>query len=84
MSKKHRKVSMRIGMLWYDKDVDNVDEMIIGAAAYYFAKYGIVPERCHVHPDTFKKKEIVTDTGAMIIVADKTIQKNHVWIGVVR
>ncbi len=79
----NKKLIMRIGMLWYDKDATDVDKLIAGAAAYYFAKYGKVPERCHVHPDMFDKKEIITETGKMRIVADKTIDLNHVWVGIV-
>lgn len=76
---------MRIGMLWYEKDADNVYKMMSAAAAHYTAKFGTVPERCHVHPVMFKENEkIIKRAGNMEIVLDKSIRPNHVWIGVVR
>lgn len=76
-----RKVKMRVGMLWFEKN-DDILVTIANAAAYYFAKFGQPPSHCHVHPDAFGDKEVIKG-GNMKITLDPTIQPNHVWIGVI-
>ncbi len=85
MSKK-KKLVLRIGMMWYEKDADDAYDMIAAAAAHYFAKFGTVPQFCHIHPVMFKaNQKIVKRAGnEMKIVLDKSIRPNHAWVGVIR
>ena len=76
---------MRIGMMWYDKDANDVYKMISAAAAHYFSKFGVPPQRCHVHPTMFKRdNKIPGQANKMKIVLDKSIQPKHVWVGVIQ
>lgn len=81
---KRGKLVMRVGMLWYDTTTNDAYDMISAAAAHYFAKFGVAPERCHIHPVMFKPNEkIIKHAGSMRIVPDKSIRPNHAWVGVV-
>ncbi len=85
MTKTDKTLFLKIGMLWYEKDADDVYTMISAAAAHYFAKFGKVPRYCHVHPIMFKNEQtILKQPDNMKIILDKTIRPNHVWVGVIR
>ena len=72
---------MEIGMLWYDNDPDtSLAEKVAGAAAYYRAKYGAVPNYVHVHPAQ-ADGDGNTEIEGVRIVADPHILQNHFWIG---
>ena len=84
---------MDIGMLWYDDDGKRqLDEKVARAAEYYRAKYGVQPTECYVHPSTLApdaSAEGEPKSGAGRIVAggvrlraNRTVIKNHFWLGV--
>lgn len=79
------KVVLRIGMLWRgNKEDKSMYDTIGHAAAYYFSKFGKVPQFCHVHPDSFGGKWPKKSSSNMIIKPDKSILPNHVWLGVIK
>lgn len=81
------KVKLHIGLLWYEQDEAAREDpllMLANAAGRYYAKFGTVPDYCHVNPGTFGDKKIMQTGGGMKIRLDKTIQPNHVWLGVIQ
>jgi len=72
---------MRTGLLWYDADPKKtLGDKIEEAAQRYFAKFGVRPNTCYVHPSALADKTTVKNgmklTGALDILP------NHLWLGV--
>ena len=78
---------MDIGMLWYDDDAKRrLDEKVALAVEYYRAKYGMQPTECYVHPGTLAEgsgeAEKVATAAGVRLRPNRTIIKNHFWLGV--
>jgi hypothetical protein len=83
---------MDIGMLWYDDDKQRrFDEKVARAVAYYRTKYGVQPTDCYVHPGMLADDHPAMTAGGAHPVqlvagvrlrANRTVIKNHFWLGV--
>lgn len=71
-----------IGMLWYnnDKQTDLVTK-IQQAADYYLNKYGLVANRCVVHPSMAPGD---LDIPGIKVDTNKGVLPNHFWVGIDR
>ncbi|MCC7358529.1 MAG: hypothetical protein IT317_03580 [Anaerolineales bacterium] len=73
---------MDIGMLWYDDDAKRkLDEKVARAVEFYRAKYGVQPTECYVHPGMLAADQPTTAAGVRLR-PNRTIIKNHFWLGV--
>lgn len=73
---------MKIGMLWFDGDLQvDLGVRIERAAIYYRDKYGRSPNLCIIHPSTVGEDH----PGSVIGVDVRTspaVQPDHFWLGV--
>jgi hypothetical protein len=72
---------MKIGMLWFDGDLQvDLGVRIERAAIYYRDKYGRSPNLCVIHPSTAGENH----PGSVIGVDVRTsaaVQPDHFWLG---
>ncbi len=73
---------MKVGMLWFDGDLQaDLDARIERAAIYYRDKYSRSPNLCLIHPSTAGEDH----PGSVIGVDVRTsaaVQPDHFWLGV--
>ena len=71
---------MVFGMLSYNDDKKTTFERkVTDAAKYYADKYGHPANRCHVHPTMLVQN--IERVGDIAIVPNKSVMKNHFWLG---
>jgi hypothetical protein len=71
---------MKIGLYWYDNSKSPLIEKLEGAVSYYKEKYGKEPTLAMVNP---KDNTIgLYNCNGVIIENSKSIQINHIWIGI--
>lgn len=68
---------LRIGMLWYGDKKKTLAENVAVACAFYREKYGDSPDVAYVNP-----QDVDASTPLVRIVPNKTILRQHVWVGV--
>jgi|GEM_PF-698164 len=67
------------GLLWFDNTDRTIKEKIVGAAAYYRQKYGVVPDRCYVNAGQLGK---VLKLGRLLAIPAGNVLNDHFWVGV--
>ncbi len=71
---------MDIGLLWYDDDKKKTLEVKINEASVrYHARFGVLPNVCHVHGNGDEARKQV---GKIAIVPNPAIRPNYYWLGV--
>lgn len=74
---------MNIGMLWINENKDKTpEENLNTASAYYFKKYGIHANVCHLHPTEFPETKEVAEKLGITLIPDGYILKRLFWLGV--
>lgn len=66
---------MKIGMLWFDNSNLPLSTKIRGAVSYYQKKYGCIPNSIMVNPKDYQ------ECNEFAIKISRSIQKNHIWLG---
>jgi hypothetical protein len=70
---------MKQGMLWYDNQSNVGFEKRINSALEFFeSKYGYLPEKCFVHPDTLEEP-LEMNQNVKILTNDR-VMANHIWL----
>jgi hypothetical protein len=70
---------MKKGLLWYDnqKNVD-IKERISSAIDFFESKYGYLPGKCFVNPETLGKP---LELGNKIkVIPNECVLANHFWL----
>ncbi len=76
-----RRLTMNIGMLWFDNDHKaDLATKIQRAATYYQHKYGKAPNLCMVHPRTLGNEPV--RGSAIEVKTTRSILPNHFWLGI--
>lgn len=70
---------MKSGLLWYDASANDISVKIAQAATRYQQKFGVKPDTCFVNPKDLPNAVAVE---GIQIKTKKTVQPNHVWLGV--
>lgn len=71
------------GMLWRIEDKRQpLAEAVRQAADYYQAKYGLAASACWVHPGMLPPDGAAVTVGVIRVRANRTVLKNHLWLGV--
>lgn len=70
---------MQTAMLWYDNSKAPLLDKIQGAARYFHQKYSVRPNVCAVNPADMPQP--LTIPG-MRLYTDRTVQANHLRVGV--
>lgn len=84
---------MNVGMLWFDNDVHvGLEEKVLRAASFYRTKYGRIPTLCYVHPSMLAGAPVDGNgeaggeprlmAGAVEIRGNRSLMRNHFWIGI--
>lgn len=74
---------MDVGLLWHDDDKKTtLEQKVQRAVDYYRAKYGALPNECHVHPEALSPDGAPRLVGNVRVKANKTVIKHHFWLGV--
>lgn len=70
---------MKEGLLWYDNQINlDIKERISSAVDFFESKYGYLPEKCYVNPDTLGKP--VELGGQIKIIPNERVILNHFWL----
>lgn len=73
---------MRVGMLWFDREVDApLSARLERAAAYYRQKYGRTANVCYLHPSTQGAEEGALVAG-LVLRFSPSVLPMHFWLGV--
>jgi len=71
---------MKTGLLWHDSNDDkSMSQKITEAMEQYKRKFGTLPNTVFINP--YDNKD-VTFNGVEVQVKD-SVQRNHVWVGVI-
>ena len=72
---------MKIGMLWFDGDLQvDLGVRIERAAIYYRDKYGRSPNLCVIHPSTAGENHPDSVIGVDVRTS-AAVQPDHFWVG---
>ncbi|HEY46518.1 MAG: hypothetical protein AMJ88_07140 [Anaerolineae bacterium SM23_ 63] len=72
---------MKVGMLWFDGDLQlDLGVRIERAAIYYRDKYGRSPNLCVIHPSTAGEDHPGSVTGVDVRTSE-TVQPDYFWLG---
>ena len=70
---------MKEGLLWYDSQKNvGINERITTAVKYFEKKYGYLPEKCYVNPDTMGKE--LHEGEQTKVITDERVIINHFWL----
>lgn len=70
------------GLLWFDNDPGKpMSQKVTEAATGYRLKHAAWPNLCYVHPSMFQVGSS-TLVNRINVVVNKTVLKDHFWIGV--
>ena len=72
---------MKVGMLWFDGDLQvELGSRIERAAVYYRDKYGRSPNLCIIHPSTAGEDHPQSVIGVDVRTS-AAVQPDHFWLG---
>lgn len=73
---------MKVGLLWFDGDLNIcLETRITRAAMYYNNKYGRYPNLCIINPATAGEIPPRSVTG-LDVQLSPTVQPDHFWLGI--
>jgi hypothetical protein len=73
---------MKVGMLWFDGEVQSeIPVRVRAAASYYRGKYGRVPNVCFVHPSMLTGPSVASVDGVEVRPS-AAVLRGHLWLGV--